>query len=81
MTRDRPHGGTPPGHPRWEDTAPMPRLEPAPPPAAGPAAAPPLPGTPPKAEPPFTRVTRGLEMRELEGQTVFDQFFGADPPH
>ena len=29
--------------------------------------------------PPLQEVLAGLEARELEGQTVFDQFFGAPP--
>ena len=56
--------------PQWEDTAPMPRLEPRA------AAAAPAPATGGNAEPPFERVAQGLEMRELEGPTVFDQLFG-----
>ena len=40
-----------------------------------------LPASPPPArrQPPLTEVLQGLEARELEGQTVFDQLFGNTP--
>ena len=80
MNRARP-AGTPSTHPRWEDTTPMPRLEPllAQTEARAAAAAPVETGQH-KPEPPFKRVTKGLEIRELEGQTLFDQFFGPSAP-
>lgn len=37
----------------------------------------PLPGTRP--QPPLQEVLKGLDSRELEGQTVFDQLFGTLP--
>lgn len=57
----------------WEDTAPMPKLEPAlawpPSPAAAGAIRRPLPL-------PLKPTIQGLEVKELESQTVFDQLFG-----
>ncbi len=46
---------------------------------AAPAAAPA--GGPPRArvQPPLQEVLQGLDARELEGQTVFDQLFGPKP--
>ena len=41
-------------------------------PASVPAAA--------RRHPPLTEVLQGLDARELEGQTVFDQLFGHPPP-
>jgi len=41
---------------------------------AGPAA---IPGSRP--QPPLQEVLKGLDSRELEGQTVFDQLFGPLP--
>ena len=32
-----------------------------------------------RAQPPLREVIKGLDARELEGQTVFDQLFGAEP--
>ena len=32
--------------------------------------------TPPRAQPPLREVLKGLDTRELEGETVFDQLFG-----
>ncbi|MBC7729384.1 MAG: hypothetical protein H7242_17595 [Microbacteriaceae bacterium] len=34
----------------------------------------------PRPQPPLREVFKGLDVRELEGETVFDQFFG-QPPH
>jgi len=45
--------------------------------AAATAAATPLPGRRP--QPPLQEVLKGLDSRELEGQTVFDQLFGPLP--
>ena len=44
---------------------------PAPAPARAPAA--------PRLQPPLKEVLHGLDTRELEGQTVFDQLFGPKP--
>ena len=33
-----------------------------------------------RRHPPLTEVLQGLDARELEGQTVFDQLFGHPPP-
>ena len=72
MLRDRPPNVSA-THPRWEETTPMPRLD-------VPVAAN---GNPDdraaRGEPPFRRVGQGLEVRELDSQTVFDQLFGAAP--
>ena len=38
----------------------------------------PLPSAP-RAQPPLREVIKGLDARELEGETVFDQLFGATP--
>lgn len=35
----------------------------------------------PRQQPPLKEVLQGLDARELEGQTVFDQLFGLDRPH
>ncbi len=35
---------------------------------------------PSRPQPPLREVLKGLEVRELEGETVFDQLFGL-PPH
>lgn len=35
--------------------------------------------TSPSAQPPLQEVLQGLDARELEGQTVFDQLFGPEP--
>lgn len=32
----------------------------------------------PRVQPPLKEVLQGLDARELEGQTVFDQLFGFD---
>lgn len=34
----------------------------------------------PRPQPPLREVFKGLDVRELEGETVFDQLFGL-PPH
>ena len=34
----------------------------------------------PRPQPPLREVFKGLEVRELEGETIFDQFFDL-PPH
>lgn len=34
---------------------------------------------PVRRQPPLTEVLHGLDARELEGQTVFDQLFGTTP--
>lgn len=39
----------------------------------------PAPATP-RPQPPLREVIEGLDVRELDGETVFDQFFGL-PPH
>ena len=59
------------GPPEWQNTCPAPLdLEPVElPPPARPA---------PRQQPPLKEVLKGLDSRELEGQTVFDQLFG--PP-
>jgi hypothetical protein len=80
MTRARPNGMSP-GHPRWEDTAPMPRLDTLQTPAdAAVCAVAPTATAQRRTEPGFTQVAQGLEIRELEGQTVFDQLFGNGAP-
>ena len=33
----------------------------------------------PRPQPPLREVLKGLELRELEGETVFDQLFGQLP--
>lgn len=33
----------------------------------------------PRAQPPLREVIKGLDARELEGPTVFDQLFGTTP--
>ena len=33
-----------------------------------------------RRHPPLTELLQGLDARELEGQTVFDQLFGQPPP-
>ncbi|OGA99419.1 MAG: hypothetical protein A3E25_17815 [Burkholderiales bacterium RIFCSPHIGHO2_12_FULL_69_20] len=45
----------------------------------------PLPDTPvvpasQRQQPPLQEVINGLDARELEGETVFDQLFGPTPP-
>lgn len=45
----------------------------------------PLPETPVvpashRQQPPLQEVIRGLDARELQGETVFDQLFGETPP-
>jgi hypothetical protein len=35
-----------------------------------------LPEPPSRRQPPLREVLKGLDLRELEGQTVFDQLFG-----
>jgi len=35
-----------------------------------------LPESPSRRQPPLREVLKGLDARELEGQTVFDQLFG-----
>jgi hypothetical protein len=51
--------------PDWQDTRPSPQ------PAA--------PQPAPRVQPPLTEAMQGLDTRELEGQTVFDQLFGDRP--
>lgn len=34
-----------------------------------------------RSHPPLREVLKGLDARELEGQTVFDHLFGDDEPH
>ena len=48
--------------PAWQRTRPG-NLQPLPPAA--------------RAQPPLREVIKGLDARELEGETVFDQLFGA----
>ncbi len=38
-----------------------------------------LPAPAPRRQPPLREVLQGLDSRELEGPTVFDQLFGARP--
>jgi hypothetical protein len=38
------------------------------------------PPAPQRPQPPLREVLKGLDARELEGETVFDQLFGL-PPH
>ena len=38
------------------------------------------PPSPQRPQPPLREVLKGLDVRELEGETVFDQFFDL-PPH
>lgn len=38
-----------------------------------------LPAPAPRTQPPLCEVIKGLDARELEGETVFDQLFGAKP--
>jgi hypothetical protein len=60
-----------PPEPAWQATAPVglaPLKEPAT--AAGPGRRP---------QPPLREVLKGLDARELEGPTVFDQLFGPQP--
>lgn len=55
---------------------------PAPPPAGerpAPGAAP-APAPRARVQPPLREAFKGLDMRELEGETVFDQLFGPDSP-
>jgi hypothetical protein len=33
-----------------------------------------------RQQPPLQEVIRGLDARELQGETVFDQLFGETPP-
>jgi hypothetical protein len=33
-----------------------------------------------RQQPPLQEVIHGLDARELEGETVFDQLFGSTPP-
>lgn len=40
---------------------------------------PPLVAAAARRQPPLTEVLQGLDARELEGQTVFDQLFGHPP--
>ena len=37
---------------------------------------PPVAPTPPRMQPPLREVLKGLDSRELEGETVFDELFG-----
>ena len=61
-----PSRGLRPAADHWQDTQPF-EL-----PASAPVAA--------RRHPPLTEVLQGLDARELEGQTVFDQLFGHPPP-
>jgi hypothetical protein len=60
---------------QWQDTTPMPLCEPWTVPAVTGQVRDPR----RQHEPPFEQITQGLEMRELESQTVFDQLFGSLP--
>ncbi len=52
----------------------------APSPAGPSPAAPDAAATPaPRVQPPLQEVLKGLDTRELEGETVFDQLFGPLP--
>ena len=57
----------------WQRTTPgaLDALATAPAPARAPAG--------PRPQPPLREVLQGLDTRELEGQTVFDQLFGPKP--
>ena len=39
----------------------------------------PPPPAAPRPQPPLREVLKGLDVRELEGETVFDQLFGLPP--
>jgi hypothetical protein len=54
----------------WQDTTPG-DLAPLPDDATAPGR---------RAQPPLREVLRGLDARELEGETVFDQLFGSHQP-
>ena len=58
----------------WQRTSPsgLPPAAPAPAPALAAKAG-------PRVQPPLQEVLRGLDARELEGETVFDQLFGPQP--
>jgi hypothetical protein len=58
----------------WQRTTPgaLPPAAPAPAPAIAARAG-------PRVQPPLQEVLRGLDARELEGETVFDQLFGPQP--
>lgn len=51
--------------PAWQATRPSPLAE--------------LPSAGPRRQPPLVEKFKGLDTRELEGPTVFDQLFGATP--
>ncbi len=51
--------------PAWQATLPGPLPEPA--------------SASPRRQPPLVEKIKGLDTRELEGPTVFDQLFGATP--
>lgn len=38
------------------------------------------PGAPARPQPPLKEVLKGLDARELDGQTLFDQYFGGELP-
>ena len=60
-----PRGAAPPAEEAWQDTLPG-RLDDHP--------------RPKRRHPPLTEVLEGMDVRELEGQTVFDQLFGPRSP-
>jgi hypothetical protein len=63
----------------WEDTAPMPKLEPALPWPSSTASSADAGAARRTAESPPKPGIQGLEVKELDSQTVFDQLFGANP--
>lgn len=60
-----PRGAQPPTEDAWQDTQPGSLDHPA---------------RPKRQHPPLTEVLQGMDARELEGQTVFDQLFGPGTP-
>ena len=75
MSRARP----PSADPQWQDTTPLPLRRPRAAPATNPAVAGQPAGAKPQTDPPFEQIAQGLEMREIDSQTVFDQLFGNTP--
>lgn len=57
----------------------LPRTTPTPAPGHDRPAPTPTPLQRPRVQPPLREALAGLDVRELEGQTVFDQLFGPEP--